>query len=76
MAAVIEQRDVGGRGAAGEVVDRPLHPRLVEIDAERDGEAERLQRIGDVARVVGRIGELGNRAIEALADDQRHPGFR
>ena len=76
VAAVIEQRDVGGRRAAGEVVDRPLHPRLVEIDAERDGEAERLQRVGDVARVVGRVGEFGNRAIAAVADDQRHPGLR
>ena len=76
VAAVIEQRDVGGRRAASEVVDRPLHPRLVEIDAERDGEAERLQRVGDVARVVGRIGEFGNRAVAALADDQRHPALR
>ena len=33
-------------------------PRLVEIDAERHGEAERLQRVGDVARVVGRVGEF------------------
>ena len=70
MAAVVEQRNVGGRGGLGEFGDRALHARLIEIDAERDLEAEGLQFRGDVPGVVGRIGERRHVAIGAVADHQ------
>ncbi len=76
MAAVIEQGNVGRRGALAEIRDGAPHPRLIEIDAERHPEPQGLKRLGDVPCVVGRVGELANRPVAAVADDQRDAAFR
>ena len=76
MAGIIKQRHVRAGRFGRERGDRPPHPGLIEVDPQRDLEAERLQRVGDIPGVVGRIDQLGNGLVAAVADDQREAAFR
>ncbi len=60
VSGVVEQRHVGIGRLQCEFVDGALHGREIEIELERDLESERLQRRGDILRVVWRIGERGD----------------
>ena len=70
VSGIIEERNVGARQLQGEFLDRALHRGEIEIEFERNLEPQRLQRRGDVLRVVRRIGERGDVLVGAVADDK------
>ena len=61
VAGVEQQPDAAlGLERAAELTDRILHAGLVGVGLEDHLEARAAQRVGHVARVVGRIVELGD----------------
>ena len=76
VAGIVEERDIRLAGLADEARDEALHPRLVEIGAGDDLEAEALEGAGDVARVVARIGQRLQFPVAAVADDEGDPLLR
>ena len=76
MAAIVEQRNVGGGGGLRKIGDLALHSRLVEVFADGDFEAQGAEFRGDILGVVRRIGERHDVAISAVADHQRDARLR
>ena len=76
VSGIVEQRHVGVGRLQREFVDGALHGGEIEIELERDLESQRLQRRGDILRVVRRIGERGDILVGAVADDEREAGLR
>ena len=76
MPGIVEKRHIRIGRLQCEFVDGALHGRQIEINLERDLEAERLQRRGDVFSVVRRIGERRNGFVGAVADDERKAALR
>ena len=68
---IVEQGDVGADHRLDEALEGLLHADLVEVGAEHDLEVEPAQRLGDGARVLGRVRERRRVGVGAVADDER-----
>jgi hypothetical protein len=71
MTGIIKKCGVGAGSLARELRKGAIEIAFPNIGPENDFEPDALQGLGDIVRIVGRIGELGRDArILAIADDE------
>jgi hypothetical protein len=75
VAGVEKDGDVCGLEQLREAADARVEVALVDVDAENDIEARRLQRRCDVVGVVAGVGKRRHLLVGRVADDERHSFF-